>query len=503
MFEFLLAISPILIVLIGMVVFNISGKYVAPVVAVYTVFLCLLFFNDKGKIPVTIGVVLNDCLSGAIEGFKIFCLIWPAFIILKIMTSTGAIEKVKETLSAVTDDKRIQLIMIASMFVTFLEGAAGAGSPAAVAGPFLVALGINPVIAATVTLLGDATAASFGGAGLTTIMGSGELIKAGLLTADQSGIMVGRIHFFGLLIMPTIIIFVTFGKNGFKKFMPYLIFSSFSTPIILQFVTTFIGPEFGSLGTGALALVASIIFLKIAKLETPKEFKQTILLNADSKKYTRLQSFGAYILLSLALPIVRFTVPWGILTRFGYIVWVAIVVFLCSFFGAMILKVSVKTYLNQVKTCGITISPVFITIGALLIISNLMKRGGMLDIMARDIADISGNLYPAMAALIGSLGGFITGTGLGSNIMFAPMHIIAADRLGLNIIPIFAGQNAGGSLGNLICPNNVIAVAATVGLIGREGEILKKAFKIFLIIVILYMAITMAYTHVFFKTWGM
>ncbi|MDR3259280.1 MAG: L-lactate permease [Fusobacteriaceae bacterium] len=502
MFKFVLAISPILVVLIGMVVFNISGKYVAPFVAAYTVVLCVVCFKTTGAVPLTGAIILKNWLSGAIEGFKIFCLIWPAFVILKTMTSTGAIEKVKETLSGVTDDKRIQLIMIASMFVTFLEGAAGAGSPAAVAGPFLVALGINPVIAATVTLFGDATAASFGGAGLTTIRGSGALIEAGLITAKQSGIMVGRVHFWGLLVMPTIIIFTTYGKKGFKKFMPYWIFSSLSTPIILLLVTTFIGPEFGSLGTGALALIASIIFLKIVKMETPEEFKQTILLNADSNKYTKLQSFGSYILLSLALPIVRFTVPWWILTYYGYIVWVAVVIFLCSFFGAMILKVPIKEYLINVKTCGISLSPVFITIGALLVISNLMNTSGMIRIMAEDIAAISGNLYPAMASFIGALGGFITGTGVGSNIMFAPMHIIAAKQLGLNVIPVFAGQNAGASLGNLICPNNVIAAAATVGLIGREGDILKKALKIFFIIVIMYMSITMLYTHIFFKTWG-
>ena len=84
--------------------------------------------------------------------------------------------------------------------------------------------------------------------------------------------------------------------------------------------------------------------------------------------------------------------------------------------------------------------------------------------------------------LIGSSGAFITGTGLGSNIMFAQMHIDAAASLGMNPITIFAGQNAGASLGNLICPNNTVAACATVDAIGRENEVMKHTLRAFAIV---------------------
>lgn len=109
--------------------------------------------------------------------------------------------------------------------------------------------------------------------------------------------------------------------------------------------------------------------------------------------------------------------------------------------------------------------PVFITIGSLLVVSYLMQsdRTGMMNLIATDVAAVVGPFYPAAAVLIGSSGAFVTGTGLGSNIMFADMHMQAAASLGINPITVFAGQNAGASLGNLICPNNTVAACATVG----------------------------------------
>ena len=102
--------------------------------------------------------------------------------------------------------------------------------------------------------------------------------------------------------------------------------------------------------------------------------------------------------------------------------------------------------------------------GSLLVVAYIMQSPstGMMNLLASDIASVVGKFYPAAAVLIGSSGAFITGTGLGSNIMFADMHLQAAEALSMNPITIFAGQNAGASLGNLICPNNTVAACATV-----------------------------------------
>ena len=144
--------------------------------------------------------------------------------------------------------------------------------------------------------------------------------------------------------------------------------------------------------------------------------------------------------------------------------------------------------------------------GSLLIVSYIMQSPttGMMNLLASDIAAVVGRFYPAAAVLIGSSGAFITGTGLGSNIMFAQMHIDAAASLGMNPITIFAGQNAGASLGNLICPNNTVAACATVDADRqRERGHEEDASSAFAIILALYMVLAMLYTCVLFPNFGM
>ena len=118
------------------------------------------------------------------------------------------------------------------------------------------------------------------------------------------------------------------------------------------------------------------------------------------------------------------------------------------------------------------------------------------------IAAAVGRFYPAAAVLIGARGSFVTGPGVGSNIMFADMHVQAANALGMNPITIFAGQNAGASLGNLICPNNTVAACATGDEIGNESGFMKRTLPAFAVILAVYMMLTMLYTCVLFPNFG-
>jgi lactate permease len=99
---------------------------------------------------------------------------------------------------------------------------------------------------------------------------------------------------------------------------------------------------------------------------------------------------------------------------------------------------------------------------------------------------------------VGALGSFMTGTNLGSNIMFGPMHVQAAISLGQNPITVFAGQNVGGSIGNTICPNNVVAVATTVDILGQEGVLMRRVFPAFFVFLIAYGFLSLLYTHLLF-----
>ena len=309
----------------------------------------------------------------------------------------------------------------------------------------------------------------------------------------------------GVLVIPFLIRLLGFGRNGFKGSVPYLTFAGVSTCLLMFGISNFIGPEITSLGTGLFAILLSIGYLKLFKISTPEEFLYKVDFGGDAAKtYSSFRALSPYLLLVVMLPVVRYTVPFSVLTTFGYIVWVDCVVFLCAAAGGVILGVSLEGFCDTMKQTLARVVPVMVTMGSLLTVSYIMQSGdtGMMAVIAGSIAGTAGVLYPAAAVLIGASGSFVTGTGLGSNIMFAPMHVDASAMLGLNSVTVFAGQNAGASLGNMVCPNNVVSACATVDIIGREGEVLRRGLAVFAVLLALYMCLGMIYAHILFPHFG-
>ena len=496
--NFVMALSPILVVLVGILGFKQSAKRVSPIALVWTLILAFTYFNVTGASFADNVKTLDPLVwKGIKEGLKIVLMVFGAFTILNLLRETGAIDDVKSTIARISDDRRVQLIVIGMML------------PAAIAAPFLVALGFNPVTSIAVALLGDATPASWGGAGLTTINGGAALVDAGLSTVSLNAAMVGRFHMFGVLIIPFIMVGMVFGKKGFKGAVPYLCFAGISTCAVMFFLSNFVGAGVTSMGTGLISMLLSLAYVKLVGVRTPEEFRHHAA--AQQRKYSAFRAMSPYIYMLVLLPLVRYGFPavvpngFAVMCTFGYIFWVDVVILVCGMLGAATLGVSAKQYRAVCSRTVGNVLPVLITMGSLLIVSYIMQSPttGMMNLLASDIAAVVGRFYPAAAVLIGSSGAFITGTGLGSNIMFAQMHIDAAASLGMNPITIFAGQNAGASLGNLICPNNTVAACATVDAIGRENEVMKHTLRAFAIVLALYMVLAMLYTCVLFPNYGM
>ena len=510
--NFLMAVTPIAVVLMGILVLKKPAMKVAPVALLWTMLLALTYFNIN-DLTFKENVVVMDALlwKGIKEGFKIVLMVFGAFVILNTLKYTGAIEDVKNTVARVSgQDRRVQLIVIGLQMTIFLEGAAGAGAPAAIAAPFLVALGFDPITAIAVALLGDATPCSWGGAGLTTINGGAMLVEAGISTPALNSAMVGRIHMFGAMIIPFIMVGMAFGRKGYKGILPYLTFAGVTTGGVMFFLSNFVGPEVTSLGTGLISILLSMLFVKFVPIHTPEEFKYKMD-NQSKTQYSAFRAMSPYIYMLILLPAIRYGVPafvengFALMCTFGYIVWVDAVILLCGVLGAMTLSVKAKELFEIFKGTAKNVVPVLVTMGSLLVLSYIMQAEstGMMSLIAQGIANLAGMLYPAAAVFIGSMGAFMTGTGLGSNIMFAGMHTEAATSLGMNPITVFAGQNAGASLGNLICPNNTVAACATVGEVGHESKVMHKTFVAYAIVLTLYMTLATLYTLVLFPNFGM
>lgn len=173
--------------------------------------------------------------------------------------------------------------------------------------PFLVALGFDPVTSIAVALLGDATPASWGGAGLTTINGGAALVDAGLSTVSLNAAMVGRFHMFGVLIIPFIMVGMVFGKKGFKGAVPYLCFAGVSTCAVMFFLSNFVGAEVSSMGTGLISMLLSLAYVKLGRASGRRRNSATT--PPRSSANTRVPRHVALHLYARALPLVRYGFP--------------------------------------------------------------------------------------------------------------------------------------------------------------------------------------------------
>ena len=262
---------------------------------------------------------------------------------------------------------------------------------------------------------------------------------------------------------------------------------------------------------GIIAILLSVLYVRFIPIKTPEEFQYKTS-GKSERKYNALRALSPYIYMLVLMPAIRYGVPaiwpetgFSTLCTFGYISWVDAVILVCGVLGAITLGVKWAELKGIFSQTVKSVTPVMITMGSLLIMAYIMQseNTGMMSLIAGAIAGVAQFAYPAAAVIIGGLGSFITGTGLGSNIMFAGMHMEAAAALGMNPITVFAGQNAAASLGNLICPNNTVAACATVGEIGHENKVMKKTLVAFAVLIVLYMILAMLYTLVIFPNFRM
>ena len=172
----------------------------------------------------------------------------------------------------------------------------------------LTALGFDPITAIAVSLLGDCTCTSWGGAGLTTISGGAALVNEGISTTALNSAMVGRINSLGLLIVPFMAVIIAFGPKGLRGIMHYLAFAGISGGLVMFALSNFVGPEITSLGTGVIGVILSILFVKFVPIKTPKEYRYK---SEDKvkRKYSTFQALSPYIYILVLIPLVRYGVP--------------------------------------------------------------------------------------------------------------------------------------------------------------------------------------------------
>ncbi len=512
----LIATIPIILTIILTVGLNMAAKKVLPISWLSIVIIGLSWWGMDCRHIAAYTVV------GFLSSLDVLFVIFGAILLMNTLNAAGAMKRIEGMFNTISEDARIQLVIIGFAFSAFIEGAAGFGTPAALCAPLLIGLGFPPMAAAVSCLILNSTPVSFGAAGTPTNAAVTAVVSelpAMGIAVDEWTLALSFVTALGLCSGACVIIFITvglvtkmFGKNkSFSDAMPALPFCLFAALVYSATalpIARYIGTELTTLTASAVTIFVLLGCARAGFL-MPKtvwrfEDNKRAATNKTESQMPLLKAWFPYIFISLWLVVTRLpqldikpviqSFAVGLNNLFGvanaawsfkfvnnpglvpFIPAVLIAVIIYRLNGDDVSAIFKKSW-NQCSGAFIALLFGF----ALVYVyrysdANSTGLDSMLITMAGGMANLAGDNYFYVSPFIGTIGAFMFGSNTVSNVMFTPLQFETARILELPTLLIVALQNQGGAIGNMICINNIVAVCATTGISGVEGKLIRTNF---------------------------
>ncbi|OFW82004.1 MAG: lactate permease [Alicyclobacillus sp. RIFOXYA1_FULL_53_8] len=486
-----------------------------------------------------VGKAVSSTVFGMFTGlWPIGWIVFAAVFLYKITVKTGHFDVIRHSISGVTDDRRIQALLIAFAFGAFLEGAAGFGAPVAIAGAMLVGLGFKPIYAAGLCLIADTAPVAFGAIGIPITALAGVTHTNPMFISQ----VVGRQLPLMSLILPFWIVIVMAGWKGMKEVFPAVLTAGVSFATTQFLVSNYLGPQLPDVLSALVSLVSLIVLLRFWKPKTTFYFEhdenalaagQTAATLAPGTTTMKLsggaifRSWSPFIVLTLM--IILWTLPpvkalldhatmmfnwpnlnkeimkvapiaskptalaavfkWDVLSATGTAIFIA--AFITKFICGQSFSAWFKTLAETFKELRFPL----LTIATVVGFGQLMNFSGMSATMALALAS-TGVLFPFFAPLLGWIGVFLTGSDTSSNLLFGNLQQLTAQQLNLNPYLMLGANSSGGVMGKMISPQSIAVGASATGLVGREGELYRFTIKHSLIFLLIISIITVLQAYV-------
>ncbi|MBJ9978363.1 lactate permease LctP family transporter [Pseudomonas sp. S75] len=510
----------------------------AAVVPIVFFFLALAVFRLKGHVAGSITLVLSILvaifafqmpadMALAAAGYGFLYGLWPiawiivaAVFLYKLTVNSGQFEVIRSSVLSITDDQRLQVLLIGFCFGAFLEGAAGFGAPVAITAALLVGLGFNPLYAAGLCLIANTAPVAFGALGI-------PIIVAGQVTgidAFHIGAMTGRQLPLLSLFVPFWLVFMMDGTRGVKETWPAALVAGLSFAVTQYFTSNFIGPELPDITSALASLIALTLFLKVwqpkrsltqveggagaavvvpvGSQPTPYGFGAifkawspflilTVLVTIWTLKpfkaafasggamYDFVFNFAIPHLDQLVVkttPIVTTATAMPAVFKLDPLSATGTAIFLSALLSMAVLKISPKTGLTTFKETLWELRWPILSIGMVLAFAFVTNYSGMSSTLALVLAG-TGAAFPFFSPFLGWLGVFLTGSDTSSNALFSSLQATTAHQIGVSDTLLVAANTSGGVTGKMISPQSIAVACAATGLVGKESDLFRFTLK--------------------------
>jgi lactate permease len=494
-----------------------SGKVKAHLAAIIALIVANIITIAVYNMPP--GMSVRASLLGVVAGFfPIGWIVLNVIFLYQVTVSTGRFELLKRAVGGVTEDRRLQLLLIAFSFGAFFEGASGFGTPVAITGSVLIGLGFSPLAASGLSLIANTAPVAYGALG-TPIQGLASVTG---LDPYILGAMVGRQLPVFSLIVPFWVVWAFAGWKGMKDVWPAILVTGVSFAIPQFVISNYINPWIVDIGASLISMGCLILFLRVwqpkqlwlspalrgkdesaATMTAPRPMDKTPL--TQSELFSALLPWiivcvvmliwgnGAFKtwansifvwnypvpeldkMINTMPPVAAKPTPQGAVFGFTYLSFTGTGMLIAAIISGFLMGVGpgklIGEYGRTIKLCAISL----ITISAMLAIGTLTRLSGVDATLGLAFA-ATGVLYPFFGTLLGWLGVALTGSDTASNVLFGNLQKITSEQLGLSPILMAAANSSGGVMGKMIDAQSIVVASTATNWYGHEGSILRYVF---------------------------
>ena len=469
----LLSVAPILILICLLLILRVPLVKAAPI----GLLTALILSTQVWNLPVA--AVFSILMKGTLLTIDIALIVFGAISFIEFLKQSDAFESLRDQLNLLTNQRPVQVIMIAWLFGSFIEGVSGFGTSAVIVAPFLVSIGIRKRDAIIISLVANSTAVTFGAVGTPIRIGLSDFVSSGLNTT------VANAHLMAGLVVPFLILYFIMRLEDqpwakFLKAIPWTVFLGFCFLVPYAF-SAHLGPDYPSIAGGTLGLILAVLVLHSGFIKSKGSLKKSSLLDLT-------RAFKPYLLLLLILIVGKVLFKnWTVLFELGHGLKHNLQVFnpgmafiTTMAFMTLLQSKTSKGFFHSLNLASKMLFKVSLTIFCISSMTYAMVltdmnplTTGMLETISNQIL---GPFLSYYAVFIGAFGAFLAGSATVSNLLFGQVLAQAAQNYDLSLTAVLALQVSGAAIGNMIALTNIIAVQAAVGEENTERELLMVLF---------------------------